>query len=840
MALPLGRTARERYRLDELAAGDLGASRRASLEIERRAGAREAGPPPSAGALHAAAVLYDLLVAELRHGLGPLLRSALARLEAELGADPLDAVLADLDREFGRSGTRSPDPGAPAPRFDRVSTLLALWLLNRNPALAVMRELFDDRPLGAGAGPVGYETVVRALLRLLDLEAAARPAIERPSQRLLSPAAVPTLEGQLRFIADRWTDLEPGARELALRAVDALAEERPRLPGPAPVEALAPPPPRAEPVRAAPESAPMEGAGAAEPTATPGTPPGPPLPARREPEWMTGLVLVAKHTAVWLDQLSRAHGRPISRLDQVPDEELARLAADGFTGLWLVGIWERSAASAEIKRRCGQPDAGASAYSIFDYRVARVLGGDDAAERLQERALAHGIRLAVDVVPNHVGIDSRWVREHPDWLLQVDRPPFPGYRFTGPDLSGDPALGIQLEDCYWDRSDAAVVFRLVERASGRERFVYHGNDGTSTPWNDTAQLDYTNPEVRAAMRDTIVGLARRFPVLRFDAAMTLARRHFQRLWFPAPGDGGAVPSRSEHGLSPGELARRMPEEPWREITRRLALEAPGTLLLAEAFWLMETYFVRELGMHRVYHSAFMHMLRGRDTARLADLVAGTLETGPDLLGRYANFLTTPDEAPAAEQLGRGDRYFGACAVLATFPGLPLFGHGQVEGLGEQYGMEFVRPLLAEEPDPALRERHRREIVPLLRLRSRLGAPASFALLELIDDRGACQRDVLAYCAGEGEAAVVVAFNNSPDPVRGFLRIRSPGGSVARSPTSLADLLGVGGAAEGALRFRELRQGDDLERPAAEVVSRGLEVRLDPWQAVVWSAFGPVR
>ena len=47
---------------------------------------------------------------------------------------------------------------------------------------------------------------------------------------------------------------------------------------------------------------------------------------------------------------------------------------------------------------------------------------------------------------------------------------------------------------------------------------------------------------------------------------------------------------------------------------RVAQEAPDTLLLAEAFWLMEGYFVRTLGMHRVYNSAFMNMLRDEKNA----------------------------------------------------------------------------------------------------------------------------------------------------------------------------------------------------------------------------------
>ena len=34
--------------------------------------------------------------------------------------------------------------------------------------------------------------------------------------------------------------------------------------------------------------------------------------------------------------------RPITTLDQIPDEELDMLAQQGFTGLWFIGIWERS------------------------------------------------------------------------------------------------------------------------------------------------------------------------------------------------------------------------------------------------------------------------------------------------------------------------------------------------------------------------------------------------------------------------------------------------------------------------------------------------------------------
>ena len=139
----------------------------------------------------------------------------------------------------------------------------------------------------------------------------------------------------------------------------------------------------------------------------------------------------------------------ITRLDQIPDEELEKLARWGFTGLWLIGLWERSRASARIKQLMGNPEAIASAYSLFDYRIADDLGGEEAYHGLREKAWRYGIRLASDMVPNHMGIDSPWVVEHPDWFLSLDYSPFPSYSFNGPDLSDDGRVSIYLEDHYF-------------------------------------------------------------------------------------------------------------------------------------------------------------------------------------------------------------------------------------------------------------------------------------------------------------------------------------------------------------------------------------------------------
>jgi hypothetical protein len=175
--------------------------------------------------------------------------------------------------------------------------------------------------------------------------------------------------------------------------------------------------------------------------------------------WMPTAVLIAKSTYVWLAQMSRQYGRRIARLDEIPDEELATLARRGLNSLWLIGVWERSRASKTIKQLCGNSDAVASAYSLFDYTIAEDLGGEAAYINLRDRAYRHGIRLASDMVPNHMGIDSPWVVEHPDWFISRPEPPYPAYSFNGPDLSHDGRVEIKIEDHYFEQSDAAVVFR---------------------------------------------------------------------------------------------------------------------------------------------------------------------------------------------------------------------------------------------------------------------------------------------------------------------------------------------------------------------------------------------
>lgn len=666
-----------------------------------------------------------------------------------------------------------------------VASALIAWARRENPALGPLAPLTgpDRVPVLPGLG--------EALIRQGSGNG------EGLADLLLAPSrAHPTdLFAQLAWVLTNWPDvLDETMRRRLLRAQDGLAEAAKGT---------------------------FDGQGAEHHDA-PGWQGGTgPASFSDDRAWMRELVLVAKHTRVWLHQLSARFGRDIRTLDAIPDEALDQLVHRGFNGLWLIGLWARSPASAAIKRERGVADAVASAYALEDYAIASELGGEGALQQLRERCTARGLRLAADMVPNHVGIDGRWVAEHPDWFVQVAEPPFPGCRFTGPNLSGDARIEVRIEDGYWRESDAAVVFERRDATTGETRYLYHGNDGTRMPWNDTAQLDYLKPEVREAVLDTIVDVARRFPVIRFDAAMTLARRHVQRLWHPAPGDGGAIPSRAERAASPEAFDAAMPEEFWREVVTRIERDAPDTLLLAEAFWMMEGVFVRDFGMHRVYNSAFMHMLRDGDNAGYRALLAETLAEEPRVLERLVSFMNNPDEESARDQFGDGDRFFAVSTLMATLPGLPMFGHGQVEGLAEKYGMEFSRPRRDEQPSDALIARHDRELRPLLERRSLFASAESLRLFDVVEPSGRVSQDVFAFSQRRDGQRALVLVNNSPHAIRGRL---SPCG---RTGASLAECLGID-ASEGTWWSLKDHANGGHRLCHRDELTGGLPVRLEPW------------
>jgi glycosidase len=695
-----------------------------------------------------------------------------------------------------------------------LEEMLMLWVANMNPAFSVYKELFDSTRLESATK---YLEVIDHLHVFFDEQKHFGPDNQNLIDMIRTPAIVVpnSLQGQLEFMVEKWGMLLGKFLFRILSSLDLIKEEMK-----------------------------MRGFGKPQLEAYDYSHENEYERFSMDKDWMPKCVLMAKHTLVWLDQLSKKFGREIKRLDQIPDEELDTLARWGFTGLWLIGLWERSAASKLIKQHCGNPDAESSAYSLYDYIIAGELGGWDALHNLKDRCWQRGIRLASDMVPNHTGIYSKWMVEHPDWFVQLDYPPFPSYSFSGHNYSHDSRIGLFIEDHYYSRSDAAVVFKRVDFQTGQTRYIYHGNDGTNMPWNDTAQLNFLNPEVREAVINTIIHAAKSFPIIRFDAAMTLTKKHYQRLWFPVPGSGGDIPSRAEHGMDKKQFNDAIPNEFWREVVDRVAAEVPDTLLLAEAFWLMEGYFVRTLGMHRVYNSAFMNMLKTEDNQKYRLTIKNTMEFDPDILKRFVNFQNNPDEDTAVAQFGKDDKYFGVCILMATMPGLPMFGHGQIEGMTEKYGMEYRRAYWDETPDQNLIERHEHEIFPLLRKRYLFSQVTNFLMYDFYAPEGWVNENVFAYSNRIGLERGLVLYNNKYDSARGWIRVSSGfAEKTADGKRVLQRVLGEGLALHSEWNyfaiFRDHITGLEYIRSCKQIWESGLYIELGAFKYHVFIDFREV-
>jgi hypothetical protein len=846
----VSRAARERYRFDEelfswsgnVLFANVSASRRFAEKMNRQ---RDIDRHPERtvhpGALNAMALIDELLhvlVARYRETRDPkVMIDALDWFRARVGAESLDKTLLEFTQHFpprevyaSKQSISEWLNGATAGTPHRAVALeemMMLWLANSNPAFRRFNELFDDDDLEKATA---YPSITAALKDYFKTRPRFGPQNQTLFDLLRAPAlASPdSLEGQLAYMRETWAEILGDLVRRILVALDIFKEEEIAIWM------------RFHPQEGHAHFGLQQDRGDSSAAAIPHYNLKEPEYERFSPdvEWMPRTVMIAKSTFVWLDQLSKRYGRGIHRLDQVPDEELDTLARRGFNSLWLIGVWERSKASQRVKHLTGNPEAAASAYSLFDYTIAEELGGESAYLNLRDRAMARGIRMGTDMVPNHTGIDSRWVIEHPDWFVSLPYPPFPSYRFDGPDLSTDGRVEIKIEDHYYNKTDAAVVFRRRDRWSGESRYIYHGNDGTSYPWNDTAQLNYLNAEVREAVIQKILYVARLSPLIRFDAAMTLAKQHYQRLWYPAPGTGGAIPSRAEHGLTKPEFDAAFPVEFWREVVDRCAAEVPGTLLLAEAFWLLEGYFVRTLGMHRVYNSAFMNMLRDEENANYRSVIKKTVEFDPEILKRYVNFMNNPDERTAVDQFGKGDKYFGVCTLMATLPGLPMFGHGQVEGFTERYGMEYRRAYHDETPDAWLIARHERQIAPLLHRRALFADVRNFLLYDFYSDSGSVNENVFAYSNSLGGEHALVIYNNKYSSAHGWVRISSafaekfPDGGRTLRQRTLANAFAISNDDAQFIAARDTVTGLEHLYSGRELAEKGMRIELGGYQCHV--------
>ena len=238
--------------------------------------------------------------------------------------------------------------------------------------------------------------------------------------------------------------------------------------------------------------------------------------------WPGQPVIYEINTAVWLDELARASGRPVTLAD-VAAADWDAAVPDGVDAVWLMGVWTRSPAGlalananaglqasfADALPDVRRTDVIGSPYCVRRYVVDAGFGGPDGLSAARTALAARGARLILDYVPNHVAPDHPWVTSRPELFVRGDED----------DIRANPAGWIA--------------------AAGQ--VLAHGRDPYFPPWPDVVQLDAFSPAMRAATASTLADIASQCDGIRCDMAMLMINRIFGTTW----GDrAGPEPARS--------------------------------------------------------------------------------------------------------------------------------------------------------------------------------------------------------------------------------------------------------------------------------------------------------
>ncbi len=448
------------------------------------------------------------------------------------------------------------------------------------------------------------------------------------------------------------------------------------------------------------------------------------------------------NTRVWLTALARGLGRPAT-LDDLPDADLDHMAELGVDWIWFLSVWRTGPASRQVSRghagwRRGfeatlpdlcEDDIAGSGFAITGYETHPALGGDAALARLRDRLRARGLRLMLDFVPNHTGLDHPWVEAHPDYYVLG----------TEQDLAREPANYVRVE-----RPGGSRVFAL-------------GRDPYFPGWPDALQLNYGNPATQEAMIGELLRIAGRCDGVRCDMAMLLLPEVFERTWgLPAPPF-------------------------WPEATRRVKAHAPGFCLMAEVYWDLE-WTLQQQGFDYAYDKRLYDRLR----ARQARPVREHLQAGLDYQDRLARFLENHDEPRAAATFPPGVHQ-AAAVITSLAPGLRFFQRGQLQGR-----TTHISPHLCREPDEPINQELERFYDRLLAvLRLPVVREGRWQLLECRpawDGNPSADGFVAFAWEGPGSERLLVAVNYADS--QGQCRIRLPFAGLGGSRRRLRDLLGL--------------------------------------------------
>ena len=349
--------------------------------------------------------------------------------------------------------------------------------------------------------------------------------------------------------------------------------------------------------------------------------------------WPERPVIHEVNTAVWLDDLSRGAGRRLTLAD-LSAADWAAVTPPGIDAVWLMGVWERSPAGLSIANdnpalwadfRDALPDVQTadvigSPYCVRRYVVDAAFGGPVGLAVARAALADRGVRLVLDYVPEPC---------RPGPSLGRPRARSCSSKELDQDVAADPAA--------WMTAAGHVLAR--------------GRDPYFPPWPDVVQLNAFSPALRAATANVLADIAAQCDGIRCDMAMLMINRVFAATWGHR---AGAEPDR----------------EFWPDVIGALHAEHADTVLIAEAYWDMESELQNQ-GFDFCYDKRLYDRIVAQDTRGVREHLRADL----GLPVEAAAVPGEPRRAPhrlsprrrSRDGGGRGDRHLARWHPVARRP-----------------------------------------------------------------------------------------------------------------------------------------------------------------------------
>ena len=372
-------------------------------------------------------------------------------------------------------------------------------------------------------------------------------------------------------------------------------------------------------------------------------------------------VLLQINTRVWFNEIKDDYTTNPEKfyLDSLPESVWESFKNRRFDVIYLLGVWQVDKLTEDIfnKKNLKQEfdyvfprwqwnDTCGSPFSINKYAINPNFGNENTLENLKIKLNKIGLKLILDFVPNHFGLQTEYVGTS-NFFIEEEH-------FTS----------------------STREYSVIDTPQGKKA-IYHGKDPYFPPWEDTFQLDYSSRTTTDFMKEQLRAIAKVCDGIRCDMAMLIVNRIIRQVWG-------------------NKIRGNLTSEFWFDAIHEIKATNPDFTFIAEVYWDMEEELLN-LGFDYCYDKKLYDAIRDQNYGTLEYI----LSRDRSYHEKTVRFLENHDESRAIEVFNQ-EKYFLSAIITFTLPGIKFFHQKQFEAYTLKESL-FLTKRTQEQENPIIKQ-----------------------------------------------------------------------------------------------------------------------------------------